>query len=60
MVKSTVGRSSPWITGYSHDQLVESQRSDPCLGKLITWLLTGGGANAERFVPMQPNGKVFL
>ena len=39
-VKSTVGKT-PWITGYSHDQLVESQRSDPCLGKLLTWLSTG-------------------
>ena len=59
-VKSTVGRSSPWITGYSHDQLVESQRSDPCLGKLITWLSTGGEPMQKDLFLCSPTVKYFF
>ena len=35
-----VSRSVPWITGYTTREMSEIQSSDPCLGKLIAWILS--------------------
>ena len=51
---------TPWITGYSHDQLVESQRLDPCLGKLITWLSTGEEPVQKDLFLCSPTVKYFF
>ena len=58
-VKSTVGRTA-WITGYSYDQLVESQRLDLCLGKLITWLSTGEEPMQKDLFLCSPTVKYFF
>ena len=60
MVKSAVGRSSPWLTGYSHDQLVEALTFDPCLGKLIIWISTIEEPMQKNLFPCSPVVKYFF
>ena len=60
IAKSAVGRSSLWISEYSYDHLVEAQMSDPCLGKLITWISTGEEPAQKHIFLYSPAVKYFF